>query len=636
MSGIIDILQDVLDSGENKVDELIYKPIPPGDFYMSEYYCGMPRNMIPKFWLDEAVDFIEGGYNELIVTGSLGSLKTTWSNMILLYKIYDLFSHKSIHSYLGLPAISDIYNIYFSVSLTQSMLTGFRQFRNIVDGSRWFKENAPRNTHLSSMIEFIKNKKFGVFSGSGHQHAIGMTVWSFILDEGDFFKKNGVGFDESYEHVTNMYSQLIDRRVSRFNEKEQTNSFSILVSSASYQSSFVEKRIAEAAHDSKVKVIKAVKYKVLPDKFSKETFCVFSGNSMTDPEIMDTSKDINNLLSKIGISQIVDEKLDVINAFETLSADVRLQFELPPVDLIKNFRKNLGLALQNFCGVYVAGEDKLFRSKTLLFSAYDVNLKHPFSQQKIELSNGDKVKLQDYFIEGYLRDITKPHAIHIDGSYAGDSTGISMVRYDGIKGNTKSYTQVFSLEIVPPPAPLKIKLSKIRDFILYLHKDVGVNIVKVTMDQFQSQDSLQLMADEGLNTGRQSIDKSDSTYLSWIGLLVDQAVHHYRYMVLEDEAFAAVHYIRKHKVDHPKKGNININVLQSFVGALENLVTLEQQDLTSGDYPDLKDQSYHKERKQDLLKEITGSRKFSNNAISDLFKMKKQNRILEEITETND
>jgi hypothetical protein len=623
-SSIVDVLQQVLDSVDLDKDERLYEPVPPKDFFLSEYHCGFPSTMIPKFWLDEAIDFIEGGYNELIITGSLGSFKTTWANLILLYKMYELFSYKSIHAYFGLPKIQDIYNIYFNVNLTQARLTGFNQLKNMIDESQWYISEYPRNKLLNSIIEFAKQPAFKFLSGSGHQHAIGMTIWSFILDEGDFFKKNGAGFDESYSYVTNMYTELVDRRKSRFQNGEKDLSFSVLISSASFQSSFVEKRIAEAAVDDKIKVVKAIQYKVVPEKHSDKKFCVFVGDVMVDPEMINSTQDFNLLFKKLGYQTEVDPKLDIMEAYESLPPDLKMKFETPPVDLKDRFDKNLGKALQNFCGVFIAAEGKLFQSKSLLFSAYKKNIVHPFSKEKIVLSNGDRIKLQDYFTPHMLTYLDRPHALHQDGSITGDSTGLSMVRYDGMVGNMRKYTQVFSIEILPPPNPFRIKLSKLRDFVIYLMKDLGVNIVKFTQDQFQSEDNLQLLADEGLTVARQSIDKSDKPYLSWIGLLVDECIDMYKYPVLEEEAFGAIHYIRKQKVDHPPGENgPNINVLQSFVGALYNLVTLDAVNMGSTDYnvtlPDIKGKKGVAE-----LNQMVGTPVYTNNIIGAMGKGLKQ------------
>lgn len=617
---MVDILQTVLDSVSQDTNDRIYEPIPPGDFFTSEYHCGMPRSMIPNFWLDEAVDFIEGGYTELIITGSLGAFKTTWANLILLYKMYELFSYRSIHAYFALPKIQDIYNIYFNVNLTQAKLTGFNQLKNMIDESRWYVEEFPRNKQLNSIIEFARNPSFKFLSGSGHQHAIGMTIWSFILDEGDFFKKNGAGFDESYSFVTNMYNELIDRRKSRFQNGESDLSFSVLISSASFQSSFVEKRIAESAVDDKIKVVKAIHYKVVPEKHSDEKFVVFAGDALVDPELIEATPDFNNVFAKLGLTTRVDVNQPVMEAFKALPPDLKLRFETPPVDLRDRFRKNLGKSLQNFCGVYIASEGKLFQSKALLFSAYKENLVHPFSKKKIELSTGDTVQLKDYFTPQLLKYVERPHAIHIDGSVTGDSTGISMVRYDGMVDNQKKYTHVFSLEILPPPAPFRIKLSKIRDFVIYMKNILGVNIVKVTQDQFQSEDALQIMADNGLNVAKLSIDSTDKPYLVWIGLLVDECMSMYKYEVLEEEAFAAIHFIRKRKVDHPKgEGSPNINVLQSFVGALYNLVMMDSSDMVGTEYNvDLG--QLRKETEEDVMNAVMGNPTFVTDYMSHICK----------------
>lgn len=557
---------------------------------------------------------------------SHNSFKTTWANLITMYKLYDLFSHSSIHEYFVLPKIQEIYNIYFNVTLTQAQLTGYGQLKNMLDSSKWFNENFARNKEINSIIKFPRQDKLFFLSGSNASHAIGMTVWCFILDEGDFFKKNGTGFDESYSAVTGMYTELCDRRASRFKKKDSDYSFSMLISSASFQSSFVEKRIAESAKDPKIKVVKAINYKVVPERYSDKSFVVFTGDAQADPELINTTHDIKNILLKTGFNVDIDSTLEPVEAYNRLHPTLKQKFETPPVDLIKHFETNLGKALQNFCGVYIAAEGKLFQSKQLLFSAYKEH-EHPFSKQKIELSTGDTVQLKDYLLTYMLKDLQKPHAVHLDGSVNGDSYGFGIVRYDGTKDNKRYFTQVMSLEIVPPPPPFRIKLSKVRDFLIYLKNTLGMNIVKLTQDGHQSEDNLQLLADAGFNVARQSIDSSDKTYLAWISLLVDGCVSHYKYQVLEDEAFAAIHYPRKKKVDHPQTGNVNINVLQAFVGALWNLVSMEWDNISHVEGYTLPENMITFD-KHKVTDELLRTGVMSNNVVGDLARMKQRGNIL--------
>jgi len=142
---IKDLFETVLDHqlGEKKENFRKFEPVSPRDFFTLAFYSGFGRGDIYDFWVEEATEFIEGGYNELVITGSLGSGKTTGANMISAYKIYELFSWNSPHLYLDVPSIQEIYNIYFSISKLQAKMTGFSQLRAIIDNSSWFKQKSP-------------------------------------------------------------------------------------------------------------------------------------------------------------------------------------------------------------------------------------------------------------------------------------------------------------------------------------------------------------------------------------------------------------------------------------------------------------------------------------------------------------
>lgn len=578
LGALLSFLETVKDVSELHEDKgkRSYTPISPHDFFTSMYYSGFSKDDIYPFWINEAIDFIEGGYNELIITGSLGSGKTTVANLITMYKLYELFSYESVNDYLGIPRMQDIYNIYFSVSRFQAMRTGFGQFRSMVDSSKWFQEHFPRNPRIGAVLEFLKGK-FSFFSGSSHKHAIGMTVWSFVLDEADFYKKNG-GFDESYNSITEMYGELVDRRISRFKKFGKDFSFSILVSSASYQSSFVEKRIAASAEDPTIKIISAVTYKIKPKgTYSVDKFLVFIGSEMVDPDLIKENSQLDALAKQLKYEFSSSDSLTVIENYMLLPQEMKPLFELVPMDFKEAFDRDLHKSLMNHCGVFTARIGKLLKSRSILLDAYTNEVGHPFTKKSIEISTGDEVEIKDFFLPTLLEYVERPHAIHIDQSISTDHTGISMVRYDGMgkKGDllVRQYTQVFTLEVVPPAPPYKIKIAKTRNFIIFLSEKCNVNIVKVTADGYQSDDALQILADHGLDTGRQSIDKTDKPFLSWINALHDGGMRMYRLEALENEAFTLVHDRRKKKV--LKAVGQSDDLTQSLVGALQNLVSMD-------------------------------------------------------------
>lgn len=629
---IKDLFETVLDQHEgDKQDNFRkFKPVSPRDFFSLAFYSGYGNNDIYEFWVDEATDFIEGGYEELVITGSLGSGKTTGANLISAYKIYELFSWNSPHKFLGIPSIQEIYNIYFSVSRTQAQMTGFSQLRAIFDNSSWFKQKALRDKRIDSVLRFL-NGKFNVFSGSSHSHALGMTVWMFILDEADFFKRGSSVFDENYEQITEMYEELIARRISRFKSHGEDRSFSILISSASYQSSFVDQRIAAAATDPKIKVINAVGYKVKPKgTYSEKKFIVFVGGETVDPCLIETNGDLGLIFTKLKSDWKVDPNMSLKSNLSLVPPDLKIFFEEVPVDFKKEFLLNIHRALMNHAGVFTARVGKLFQNKKILLDAYSDKLIHPFSKHRIELSTGDKIRMSHYFLSNLLKHIDRPHAIHVDQSVSGDSTGVSMVRYDGIvkEGSVirRMYTQVFTIEVVPPPPPDQIKISKVRDFIIYLANDLGVNLVRVSYDQYQSKDSLQILEfDAEIPAAYQSIDKSDGCYLAWMSLLLDGCMKHYKHDLLEKETFQAVYDRARRKVDHPSKGSID--VLQSLVGALYNLVVM---DLDAHENVYTLPQKPMAAKQEGKIALKTGHRQ-SNNIFKDISDANKKKRFMDTI-----
>ena len=572
---IIEFLEGTTELSDSTASRARFQePVSAREFMTTKYYASSLAANIYPFWIEQAIDFIESGANELIITGSLGAGKTTVANLILLYKFYELLCWKYPNKFLGLPDLQTVFNIYFSVTAQQARRTGYGQFRSMIDGSEWFQRYFKRRPSIDSVIDLCDGK-FQMIAGSSPSDAIGMTVWATILDEADFFKKGGQSADDAYERVTEMYQELADRRTSRFRKFGKDLSFSILISSASFQSSFVSKRIEASKDNPNIKVVRAVGYKIKPEgTYSKETFPVFTGHAMSDPEIIDSVPALANLLPKLRIETPpqLENCLTVHDALRMVDVSTRNLFEMVPIDFYEDFKRNIHKSLMNHSGLTTARVGRLFQSKHLLLSAYDPDLRHPFTKQEIEVSTEDNIQIKDYFLLGMLDHIDRPHAIHVDQSLSGDSTGISMVRYDGVEERNgiryRQYCQVFSLRINPPHPPGQIQLSKIREFILML-SEAGVNLYKVTFDSFNSADSMQLLTERGVNAAYQSLDKTDKAYLMWLELLQDRCIRMYPYESLQREALDAVHDRGKCKVDHPKYSSID--VLQSFAGALFNL-----------------------------------------------------------------
>ena len=97
-----------------------------------------------------------------------------------------------------------------------------------------------------------------------------------------------------------------------------------------------------------------------------------------------------------------------------------------------------------------------------------------------------------------------------------------------------------------------ISLEKIQNFIIWLSTKCGYNFGLVTFDQFQSEQSLQMLEARGFKAERQSLDRNKDAYLNWRMAVEELRLRPYRHrhMMLEAENLLDT----EKKVDHPPNG----------------------------------------------------------------------------------
>lgn len=530
------------------LNEILFQkeqPVTFREFVTGSDYCGTSE--MYEFWLKEGMD-LDSSIYEVIVKGSLGGGKSWFVAYLIAYRHYLLFFDGNPHKFLGIPSNSPVYFFYFSVSLIQARRSGFKYIYNIIKNCKWFKENCPIEENLTLSIRFSNGFSIEYASAEGHQ--IGLNVWGFILDEANFRKGVGEGMVEEYEEVTYLYEQLIDRLYSRFSREDgSVAGLAILVSSASYQSSFVEKRENQIKGDKYTKIIQAVAYDIRPEKYSKERFEVFIGFKQYEPCIVEGEKHKQQIIKQLGL-----EGTDMWQDY----------FVNPPVSIKKLYLTNINRALQNHSGVATQISGRFLKNLNILINSYYDDEPKIFSQDKITISNGDDVQILDFLIEENIRFPERPHSLFIDLSVAGDSGGLSCFRFDGEWDGIKHHTHVFTLEIVPPAPPYETRISKIRLFIEEFA--TLVNITAFGSDQFQSKQLRQdILSDLSLQDSRLSIDSTDVFHIQWVRSLVESATRMRYYENLQREVEEAEHDLRKRRV--VKRKNSTDDLFQSVVGA---------------------------------------------------------------------
>lgn len=600
-----EIVQEELKDREASVVATQTREILPWqEWISSRYYSGPFSAKLYDFWRVEAEDFLDTGYNEWVITGGIGTGKTTCSEAVFAYKLYYFSCWDYPQRLFGLADVSKIFFAYLSVTQTQARLTGLSELRDYLDNIPYFQKECKRNTKLDSMIVFPKNNVW-VVSGSNSQNVISTNLFGVFLDETNFYKSGGASNPGDIEKARHTYAETTSRRRSRFQQNGVDYSFSLLVSSATDDTSFTEQRMKQAhelKENQKTTVARLWETKK-KGTYSSKNFFVFVGNDRRDPFI------INNIVDYIDVfgafqeykddylPYISNEDESVEHVFGRLPEYIK-RFILPvPVDFLQDFQRDIFGALMNLGGYSVAPTGKLFSNNTVWQQSLEVaqepnGLRHPFTKESLNITIQTKETVDFFFQPEVLftpdkqfrRYPYEKRYVHIDQSFSKDHTGIAMVHPAGFKDDERTGLSLpvvemdFVIEIQNTKPPDKISLPKILNFIFHLRNNWGVNFGKVSFDQFQSEYQLQVLSMQHINSGRTSVDIDDSAWLDFIQLLDDGRFQQYYYDPFKKEFFNLIHYTAKHKVNHTE--GYNKDCSDAVIGAVKDCL----EDIGSAGY----------------------------------------------------
>ena len=576
---VLQWLAEVVLTGEseNMVHEVLWeldyerRPVGIDTFIHDEYYLGrIAKDLHPKWKEDLNVVFAPGSkIFEWVMTGGIGTGKTTVAMVAKAYALYRLTCLRSPAAYYGLLRDSLITFGIFSLTKRQVNDTGYSVLKAYVDMSPYFTNEFPRNKRIDSVIDFepLTGKKIKVVAGSTELHAIGLNMFAYAMDEVNFMraktdKETGVATGQAYDLYNTVYARLLSRFM---RPGGVVPGLMLLMSSRKAQTSFLEEHL---------KKVKASGYTYVSDyklwevkdkyKFGTTTFKVEVGDRMTRSRILAKSDK-----PRPG-AQIVDV----------------------PDGLRKPFEEDVDQALRDVAGVATFNVSPLIRDRQSVFDAKSEGLPNPFTTDIISISTERSDYIEDYMALDRVCDVVNgkwrprlnpsaPRAIHLDLSLRGDCAGFAMGHVSGlVKEEKPRIDGTLSEMIMPvvlmdfqfrliPPLSGEIDLSKIRAFIFYLQK--FYNIIRVTADGFQSADLIQILnkvqmqrlkgnpqnrpSNVGQFAGLLSVDRSAEPYLSLRSALFDRRIRYYPYTVLETELLDLQYDINTNKVDHPERSS---------------------------------------------------------------------------------
>lgn len=563
--------------------ELIRPIVPIDEWIDSEYYVGdLVYTLYPKYKQhirsifdperDES-DYID----EIILKSSIGTGKTSFINVVLLRKLYELSCYNDIRPLYNLMTSKKLLMVYFSITREVAENTGYAQLRNMLLSIPYFRENFEPNTKGNYDIKW-NDRNMAITSGSKPNQVIGSDVIASVIDEGDFYNTSINKTDgQALSNAQVLYSTIRQRARSRFLVNGINHSLNCILSSPTYASGFITKLVEENRNNPHCYIIEETLWSIKPKgTYSDKMFLVFKGTNVLDPCIVDSVVFFNDLLATLYLPQQLFSSNDPVACLSELPPDVSQYFLEVPVDFYSDFKVNLIKALQDIGSVAVAPEGRLFTSEKYYQKAVK-NISSPLMQEEITISTSvsDPRTIQSYFKPDYKPAHPElPRFLHFDQALTSDEAGVAC-SYVEVTANddgtlNKKVTVEWMIRVVPPKKPEQIDLKKLRSICYYLRDTLNLQIGKITFDSFASEESIQDLKIHNFNVERLSLDKDDKAYTDIVQLYFTESIKHPNHKRYREELFNLIWYRAKHKVDHTPE--LDKGVTDAVVGSAYNAI----------------------------------------------------------------
>jgi hypothetical protein len=494
------------------------------------------RGIVYPAVMAELIELNSGRYVESVLTGGIGSGKTTAALLTMAYQIYVLSCLKDPHRTFEQDPAAELLTVFQSLNAQVAKSNDYMRFRAMIASSPYFRQAFPFDRGLEAEMVFPRRIVVRPLSGSVHA-AIGANVLNALIDEINFMRiversanaADGGVFDQALE----MYNGLVRRRKTRFLTAERLPGMVCLVSSKRYPGEFTDLKIAEARRElhgtgrTRIFVYDKTVFDIKPaGTYGGRRFALFLGDLARKPRLLEPGEPVSE-----------DDRPLV----KHIPEEFRSEFEHDLLSAIRDIAGASTFALHPFL-VNTAAVARAFGTRPSILS----------------LERTDFVATRPVL---YPRRIERPHEprlAHVDLAVSGDSAGIAIGHVDrfvevprgeGLVETLPHITFDAILEVAPPRNG-EIEFESIRLLFCRL-VELGMNLKWISFDTFQSRDSMQLLRQKGFMTGPQSMDVDSMPYDVTKTALYDGRVAAPAHAQAQAELVRLERDPRSGRIDHP-------------------------------------------------------------------------------------
>ena len=270
------------------------------------------------------VFFIEAKEDQFVLssnTGAIGIGKNYFADMAIAYMLYNLSTYHNPQLEFDLAPGSSIIFVQQSKTLTLAKKVVFDQFSQRLRASPYFSKHFPFDKDVKSELRFPKQITIMPVGGSDSS-ALGMNVYGGIIDELNFMARTEdsvetryTGEDE-YDQAERLYTTLIRRMTSRFDQMGKLPGKLLLVSSRYYPGDFTDKKMAEAREEiarsgqSTIFVMNYALWESPPGPLADENFLVEVGDDFKSSRIIQTKDEAKDQ------EDVIEVPMNYFNVFQ--------------------------------------------------------------------------------------------------------------------------------------------------------------------------------------------------------------------------------------------------------------------------------------------------------------------------------
>jgi hypothetical protein len=496
--------------------------------------------------------------NGVVVSNSIGYGKTYFASIGICRVLYELSCMVNPQRSFGIAEGSGVVVTVMSVTEALAQKVSFENVATKIKASPYFQEHFPF-TSSKKELKF-PNAVFVAARAATDTSALGLNSIAGMMDESNFLS-SVVSSNKSQplSLADTIYTTIKRRMKSRFGRMGRLPGILFLVSSKKTKDDFTARRVEQSLSDPTVFVRDYSLWDVKPDEYhSSKRFWVFVGNENT-------------------LSRILEPGEEVALKEHPIEGSVLIEV---PEDYRQDFESDLEGSIRDLAGISTTSVNPYIQQRQKIRDAVVAGRRHPFSTEVLDLSRRGfflRDQMVAKFVDRISPGVTEeriapllnpgiPRRVHIDPSLRGDATGLCMAHVHGYKDVVRRNRQqekfierapIYVVDLflrIEPPMGGEILLSDVRALVYELTK-MGYPIVGVSLDSYQSADSIQQLKAQGYTSEVISVDTSPDPYDNLKQALYDDRVQMYDYPVVITELRELEEDRRGklRKIDHPPK-----------------------------------------------------------------------------------